>query len=104
VITTVEQLDALPAGTPITDVDGDVWRKLLNGNWSMRPGRSFGATSAYLLETYAPLGRTVPDAELRMTRCCGSGCPNTTPLPVGASWLCPDHGGESHEIKRGNRP
>lgn len=93
-ITTVAELEALPVGTPLTDCDGDIWRKLPNDNWSMLPGRSFGAQPEYLLETYGPLSRTDAAAEpLNMTRCASDGCMDAHALPAGAFYLCPQHRG-----------
>lgn len=39
--------------------------------------------------------------DVALIRCCVHGCTQTELLPVGSTLMCPEHGGESHEIKRG---
>lgn len=37
--------------------------------------------------------------DVALVRCCVTGCVNTELLPVGSGVICPDHGGEHHELR-----
>lgn len=49
---TPEQLDALPVGSEVYDVDGDVWTKQQDQRWQWLMNRR---TSHYLVVTYGPI-------------------------------------------------
>jgi hypothetical protein len=55
-----------------------------------------GGVQSMLDDPAAVLGRDV-----RLIRCAATGCQNVELLPVGSTLLCPDHGGEHHDIKTG---
>ena len=98
-IATVEQLAALPVRSEVVDKDDWTWIKLAPERW--QPFGGPGSSSQRLFSLWSPVRLANEPPELRMTRCCGHHCMTTTPLPVGASWLCVEHGGEPIDT-RGN--
>ena len=51
---TTAGLDAVPAGTQVTDNDGDLWTKHIDGFWRIDP-RASGLASGELLDTWGPV-------------------------------------------------
>lgn len=101
-ITTVAELDVLPEGAVVLDKDGDAWHKKATGRWAVGEHlRSRGAPPEHLVETWGPLATVAASSpELRSTRCCGHDCHDTALLRPGSTYLCPDHGDCSADIRK----
>ena len=99
--TTVAELEALPVGTSVRDRDGEVWRKGPDGGW-MFGGNSFGGIlSDFLLSDMGPIAAVAASSPaLVSTRCCGHDCHDTALLRPGSTYLCPDHGDCSADIRK----
>ena len=54
-ITTPEELDALPVGSIILDVENDAWQKMTSGSWSCADQVN-GSPSGYLAATVLHVG------------------------------------------------
>jgi len=104
-ITTVAELEALPVDARLSDCDEDVWRKKTTERWMLTdsdPG-ALGLPAAAVLDLYAPLTLIWPlpmSPELVSTRCCGHDCHDTALLRPGSTYLCPDHGDCSADIRK----
>lgn len=96
-ITTVEALAELPVGTQVGDRDGDFWFKGRDRTWLLAQGND-GMPSERMFQLWSPLAVT-GQPELHMVRCCVTGCTTTAPLAPGSTLICPEHGGEHHDIK-----
>lgn len=97
-ITTAAELRTLPDGAVVLDRDGDAWMAHPEG-W-YRATRNAARTHANALVIFAPLTVLhVPGpSPLHMVRCCVTGCTTTAPLAPGSTLICPEHGGEHHDI------
>jgi hypothetical protein len=107
-ITTVAELDALPVGAVVLDHDGDTWVKD-GAAWVLRGRLHVRETALFISAQYGPFELTVDTSiaadaalspELRSTRCCGHDCQDTALLRPGSTYLCPDHGDCSADIRK----
>ena len=95
---TLAELEALPVDARVTDLDGDVWRKIRVERWQLLAAQTHetAQVASFIHAHYAPIRlesspTVAAEWPLHMTLCVGYGCTNCYPLPPGSSWACPDH-------------